>query len=305
MKTVLIIGASGFLGRQCTLLFQKSNYTVITTDKHGMVDLEGDLSSIEFVKKLPEVDFVVNCAAVQYVSDDLPFFRRKSYFEKNNIKTIVNLCHRYSPEDVHFINVGTSMMYSQDGSEIYDLTSPMLASGLYSESKLVAQSYVARLSMTATVIPCIIGGIGREGLFRGFIKSINNFNLAIFPGSVKKKIAIVHVLDVAQLILQIANTSSTGYFNAAAADALTIREWIDIISDELKKSNTKKISIPLTPIEIFSKLIGYRILAKEQLLMLSMPHVLDISKSKSIGWSPIFSTDKIIREITNYVASEK
>ena len=305
MKKVLILGASGFLGRQCTLLFQKSNYSVITTDKHGKVDLEGDLSIKEFVQKLPKVDVVVNCAAVQYVSDDLPFFRQKRYFQKNNVQTIINLCDHFSRENVHFIHVGTSMMYEQDGSMIYDLTSPMLASGLYSESKLAAQSYVRRLSMTATVIPCIIGGLGREGLFRGFINSIKKFNLAIFPGTGEQKIAMVHVDDVAQLILQIANTLSTGYFNAAADDALTIREWIDIISDELKKSNTLKISVPLTPIRIFSKLIGYRVLAKEQLLMLSMPHVLDISKSKSIGWRPIFSTNKIVRDITNYVANEK
>jgi nucleoside-diphosphate-sugar epimerase len=305
MKTVLILGASGFLGRQCSLLFQKSNYSVITTDKTGRVDLKGDLSCKVFVQKLPKVDVVVNCAAVQYVSEDLPFFKRKRYFEKNNLETIINLSDHYIRENVHFIHVGTSMMYLQDGREIYDLTSPMLASGLYSESKLEAQSYVDRLLMTATVIPCIIGGIGREGLFRGFVNSIKEFNMAIFPGSGDHKIAMVHVDDVALLILQIAHTSSTGYFNAAADDALTIREWIDIISDELKKINTIKISVPLIPIKIFSKLIRYRILAREQLLMLSMPHVLDISKSISIGWRPIFTTNKIVRDITNYVVSEK
>lgn len=305
MKTVLILGASGFLGRQCTLLFLKYNYSVITSDKHGKVDLLGDLSSKEFVQKLPEVDVVVNCAAVQYVSDDLPFFRRKVFFEKNNINSIINLCDHYLSSNVHFIHVGTSMMYSQDGSEIYDSTSPMLASGVYSESKLAAQYHVGSLLMSATVIPCIIGGIGREGLFRGFINSIKKFNLAIFPGSGEHKIALVHVDDVAQLILQIANTSSTGYFNAAADDALSIREWIDIISDVLKKTNTLNISIPLKPIQILSKLIGYRILAREQLLMLSMSHVLDISKSKSIGWKPIFSANQIVRDMTNYIADNK
>lgn len=305
MKTVLILGASGFLGRQCSLLFQKNNYNVITTDKHGEVDLLGDLSNPNFVKELPEVDVVVNCAAVQYVSDDLPFFRRKEYFEKNNVRTAINLCDHYLQKNVHFIHVGTSMMYSQDGSEIYDLNSPMLASGVYSESKLAAQFYIDKLSTGATVIPCIIGGVGREGLFRGFVNSIKNFNLAIFPGSGAHRIAMVHVDDVAHLILRIADTSSTGYFNAAADDALTIREWISIISDELKRTDTIKISVPLMPVEILSKLFGYRILAREQLLMLSMSHVLGISKSKSIGWTPVFSTNKIVRDITNYIANEK
>jgi nucleoside-diphosphate-sugar epimerase len=305
MKTVLILGASGFLGRQCSLLFKKYNYSVITSDKNGEVDFLGDLSNINFVKKLPEVDVVVNCAAVQYVSNDLPLLRRKEYFEKNNVRTAINLCEHYSKKNVHFIHVGTSMMYSQDGSEIYDLSSPMLASGIYSKSKLAAQFYIDKLSQVATVIPCIIGGIGREGLFRGFIKSIKNFNLAIFPGSGDQKIAMVHVDDVAHLILRIADTSSTGYFNAAADDALTICEWIDIISDELKRSNTMKLTVPLIPLEFLSKLTGYRILAREQLLMLSMSHVLGISKSKSIGWTPIFSTNKIVRDITNYVANQK
>ena len=267
MKSILILGASGFLGRQCTILFKDLKYVVYTSDKKGHVDFLGDLSDEVFVKTLPFTDVVINCAAVQYVSDDLPFWGREAYFERNNVETARNLVNHYIEKDIHFIHIGTSMMYCQNGSPYYSIKSPMTASGVYSESKLSAQLLINQLSKVATVMPCIIGGVGREGLFRGFVNSLSKFNVAIFPGAGGNKIGMIHVEDVAALILRIIETDSLGFYNAAAEDALTIREWIDEISDELKLSRTLKISLPLLPIQLISQIINYRILAREQLLI--------------------------------------
>ncbi len=305
MKSILILGASGFLGHQCTILLKSLNYIVHTSDKKGHVDFFGDLSDEIFVKTLPFTDVVINCAAVQYVSDDLPFFGRKVYFEKNNVETARNLANHYIDKDIHFIHIGTSMMYCQDGSPYYSIQSPMIASGVYSESKLSAQLLINQLPRVATVMPCIIGGVGREGLFRGFVNSLFKFQIAIFPGPGNNKIGMIHVEDVATLILRIIETGSLGFYNAAAEDALTIREWIDEISDELKLSRILKISLPLLPIQLISQIINYRILAREQLLMLNISHVLEITESKSIGWSPLFSSKKIVRDIAKYITSHK
>jgi nucleoside-diphosphate-sugar epimerase len=298
---VLILGASGFLGSECSKVFSLNGYKVITSDINGEVDYMGSLSDPNFVNKLPSADVIVNCAAVQYVSRTLPFFLRRGYFLQNNVISAKYLAERFKKEKSHFIHIGTSMMYAQNFSQEYTVESEMRGSGIYSLSKISAQKFINSLPRVATVIPCIIGGIGREGLFRNFVNTIDRWNLAIFPGAGNNKISIVHVSDVASLIYKIAQTSSTGYFNAAAKDSLSINEWVDEISRCLGKNKTIKISINLSLIEILAYISRYRLLAKEQLLMLKMPHILSIQKSLSIGWTPQKNSAQIIDEITNYI----
>ena len=83
MKTVLVTGANGLVGQNLTKLLKKNGFDVKTTDLVGSVDYLGDLINPIFVKDLPTVDVVINCAAVQYVSQNIPIFYRANYFYKN------------------------------------------------------------------------------------------------------------------------------------------------------------------------------------------------------------------------------
>ena len=298
---VLITGAAGFLGSECVKQFKSNGYEVITTDKSGQVDLIGDLSDETFTATLPDVDVVVNCAAVQYVTKGLPFFFRKQFFKKNNTDAAKNLSERYKNTPAHVIHVGTSMMYKQTGQDHYDIHSEMGGSGVYSLSKLQAQIFIDQIPNAATVIPCIIGGEGREGLFRGFVTLMKKFGIVVFPGHGDHKIHMVHVIDVASLIVQIATVHASGFYNAAAPKPLSIRQWIDEIKDELSIKQVIPIAIPLLPVKCLSRFLGYRLLASEQLLMLEWPHVLTIEESLAIGWQPQFSNAKIARDIAAHI----
>ena len=304
MKKVLITGAAGFLGMECCKIFSKNDYKVISTDIHGDVDIIGDLSQKSFVENLPDVDIVINCAAVQYVTKNLPFFKRNSFFYQNNILVSKNLSLKYADSSVHFIHIGTSMMYKQTGQDIYSINSEKSPSGVYSESKLAGQIYIDEIKNLATVIPCIIGGEGREGLFVNFILTMKRFGLVFIPGKGTNKIHMVHVEDVASLLLQIANNNSIGFFNAGGEEVLSINEWIDVISSELNLKNIKRVYLPLMPLKILSQILGYRILAKEQLLMLKYPHELDIKESLDIGWIPKYSNKKIVQDIAQYISKK-
>ena len=298
---VLITGAAGFLGRECMKQFKDKGYQVISTDKAGIVDLIGDLADKTFVETLPDVPVVVNCAAVQYVSKDLPLLYRQRFFKKNNIDTARNLSERYKSASTHFIHVGTSMMYKQTGQAYYDSHSEKSGSGVYSLSKLQAQTFIDQIPNAATVIPCIIGGEGREGLFRGFVNLMKKYGIVIFPGRGDHKIHMVHVVDVASLIIQIASVHACGFYNAAAPEPLSIRQWIAEIKDELGIKRVIPIAIPLLPVKWLSQLLAYRLLASEQLLMLKLPHVLTIDESLAIGWQPQFSNAKIARDIAAHI----
>ncbi|MFL9960547.1 NAD(P)-dependent oxidoreductase [Paraburkholderia sediminicola] len=298
---ILITGAAGFLGSECVELFKERGHEVTTADKTGSVDLRGDLADQKFVDSLPDCDVVVNCAAVQYVSKGIPTIFRKSFFERNNVLAAKNLCGRYRQQTTHFIHVGTSMMYRQTGQERYDIHSKMAGEGVYSRSKMAAQAFVDTIPGAATIIPCIIGGQGREGLFRGFVKMMTKLGIVAFPGHGKHKIHMVHVVDVASLIYRVAETRASGLFNAADPDPLSIREWIDEIAAELGVRRVRKISIPLLPVMFLSWASGYRVLAREQLLMLKLQHVLSIDESLAIGWRPRFSNARIARDIAVHI----
>ena len=299
---VLITGATGFLGTECVRQFREHAYEVITTDKSGTVDLSGDLADPAFTTSLPEVDVLVNCAAVQYVTKGVPFLFREQFFKNNNVQAARHLCDRYRNRATHFIHVGTSMMYRQTGQDQYDINCRMGGEGVYSRSKMAAQAFVDKLPGAATVVPCIIGGEGREGLFRGFVVMMKRFGFVVFPGRGAHKIHMVHVADVASLILRIAEVRAAGFYNAAAPEPLSIRQWIDEIKDELGIKRVIKLTVPLLPVKWLSWLLGYRLLAREQLLMLELTHVLSIQESLAIGWQPRFSNAKIARDIALHVA---
>jgi hypothetical protein len=142
---ILLTGADGFLGRACISELQSVGHDIVTTDRLGKVDHVGDLAGARFCETLPEVNAVVHAAAVQYASKYLPLGPRHSYFYRNNVEATRLLCRRYSDGTTHFVNIGTSMMYAQNGSLLYRTNSPMEGQGVYSRSKLAAQDFRAKV----------------------------------------------------------------------------------------------------------------------------------------------------------------
>jgi nucleoside-diphosphate-sugar epimerase len=298
---ILLTGASGFLGS--ALQNSLRGHTVVTTDRRGSVDLAGDLAEREFASLLPDVDTVVHTAAVQYVSGDLPLLARHEYFERNNVVATQNLCRRFAGRGVHFVNVGTSMMYRQSGAANYRVDSPMDGQGVYSCSKLAAQRMLEmHIDHWATIIPCIIGGPGREGLFRGFVRTMQQWRCVAFPGTGEHPIQMVHVDDVASLVTIAVETKAAGFLNAGGPQPLSIVEWVDLVASELGISSVHTLRVPIKLVQMLASMTRYRLLAREQLLMLMQPHVLDISRSLALGWCPQRTNARVVREIARHIA---
>jgi nucleoside-diphosphate-sugar epimerase len=300
---VLVTGAAGFLGREVVAQLRAAGHTVSTTDRTGAVDARGDLADPDFTRALPACDALVHSAAVQYVSRDLPLLARHAYFSRNNVTATANLCARYAGSGTHFVNIGTSMMYAQCRAPVYRTTSPMHGEGVYSRSKLLAQRYVAALDDPhATVIPCIIGGPGREGLFRGFVSLMVRHGLVVVPGRGEHPTHMVHVEDVAGLVVRVVETRAEGLFNAAGPEPLSIMQWVDEIEVALELAPVRRIRLPLAPVALASAATAHRLLAREQVLMLGQPHVLATDESRALGWQPRHSNARIVQGIARYIA---
>ena len=301
---ILITGANGFLGRACESVLRERGHAVITTDRHGACDFIGDLADKAFTSGLPTVDAVLHAAAVQYVTQELPLIGRKAWFEHNNVEATRQLCERYLQEpQTYFSYIGTSMMYRQGTSGLLSTQDSFSANGVYSDSKLRAFAWVKSLpNPNSTIIPCIIGGVGREGLFRQFVSMLRTWGWAAFPGTGQHQTHMVHVKDVADLVALAIEKRAVGLFNAASPEPLTLNQWVEQTARALAITSPRTLHVPLAPIHWLSRLTGYRLLAQEQLAMLKAPHVLDISNSLALGWQPRYSNAKIIAEIAAYIS---
>jgi len=301
---ILLTGAAGFLGSACAELLRNDGHDIVTTDRTGKVDFIGDLADSSFVQRLPAVDTVVHTAAVQYASGRVPLLARQRYFYINNVGSVRSLCDRYNGTSVHFVNIGTSMMYLQCNAEKYSPASVMRGQGVYSATKLSAQRLVeASFRRWSTVVPCIIGGAGREGLFRRFVETIQRNRAATIPGAGTHLTHMVHVHDVATLVGIIVKQAPAGFYNAGAPEPLSIVEWIREISAHLGISAVRIRHLPLKPIHLLAAATGYRLLAREQLLMLGQRHVLDTAQSIALGWNPQRTNAQLVRELADHIAA--
>src|SRR5215472_13172125 len=291
---VLVTGAAGFLGRECLRQLRAEGVEFVSTDRSGEVDLRGDLSDSSFCTILPDADAVVHNAGVQYLSPDLPFFSRRAYFERNNVQATANVAQRYSGTKTHFIYVGTSMMY-RVGDAVSSTKTPMLGQGAYSASKVSAWEKARALpNPTSLMVPCIIAGPGRCGLFGPFARSIARAGGVVFPGEGSRPTHMVHVEDAASLLVRIVVRKAAGIFNAASPEPLSIGQWADAIGEELGVKRVRRIRVPLAPVEWLAAASGYRLLAAEQLLLLRHGQVLDVKESLALGWQPRWSNAKIV-----------
>ncbi len=293
----LVTGGAGFLGRECMRQLRAERIETVSTDRSGAVDFRGDLADPEFCANLPDVDSVVHNAGVQYLSPDLPLFSRRAYFERNNVQATANLAGRYARTKAHFIYVGTSMMYRVTAGAVCSPRTPMRSQGVYSASKLAAWEKARALpNRTALMVPCIIAGPGRGGLFGPFARSIARFGAVVFPGEGWRPTHMVHVEDAASLLVRIVVRKAVGIFNAAGPEPLSIGEWADTIGRELGVRRVRRLRVPLAPVEWIAAASGYRLLAAEQLLLLRHGQVLDVKESLALDWKPRWNNAQIVRE---------
>ena len=126
----------------------------------------------------------------------------------------------------------------------------------------------------------------------------------LIPGPGTHPIDMVHVNDVAGLVALVIAADGRGYFNAAAPRPLSILQWVDEIVDELACGTVRVRHLPLGPVALLARLSGYRLLAREQVLMLTYSHVLDTSESLALGWAPPHDNARIVRDTARDISTK-
>jgi len=154
--SVLVTGASGFIGRHVTTYLSKKGFSVLTTDLRG-ADVNGDLSDrvfvLDIVAKL-RFDAIVHLAAVTDIKMSIqdPY---KTYIV-NDLATL-NLLEAASRKDVQrFIYASSANVYGVPVELPVKESTPFNPRTPYDYSKVVGEhlvrSYAATKKLKATIL---------------------------------------------------------------------------------------------------------------------------------------------------------
>jgi nucleoside-diphosphate-sugar epimerase len=241
MKTVLITGSNGFLGKIISNeLYSKCNLiTLARSNSHFNIDLS------ESIPKIPKVDIIIHTLGKAHDINKCNF----SYFEyfKNNVITTLNLIKGldqiYLPSSFIFIS-SVSVYGRTNGINItedypLDAKDPYGLSKIQAEQLLLKWANLHNINLLILRLPLLIGQ-NPVGNYKSLIKSIKyNYYFNIRDLNIKKSYLLAS--DVATNILNFANRK--GIFNLTDGSDLTITELSNAIAIKLKKS--KPVSLPL------------------------------------------------------------
>ena len=216
MKSVLITGADGFVGRVLVPTMRNAGMRVIAVTRHpGRQALDGVISAciedirtlVDWDRMLTDVDVVIHLAARAHViaesaSDPLQEFR------DTNVTPTLNLfraCQRVPVKRFVFVStIGVNGLVShRNGFRVTDIPDPKEP---YSVSKWEAECGLMELSVrgetkVVTVRPTLVYGPGAKGNFLRLMRLIRSGWPLPF-GAISAKRSILSVTSLCELLLK-------------------------------------------------------------------------------------------------------
>lgn len=253
MKTILLTGSNGFLGKNIYKeLHKKSNLiTLARTNANYCIDLSYS------IPKIPKVDIIIHTLGKAHDLNKNNF----SYFEyfKNNVITTLNLLEGLDKNNLpsSFIYISSVSVYGKtsglDITEEYSLDAkdPYGFSKIQTEQLLLKWTKQYNINLLILRLPLLIGE-NPVGNYKSLIKSIkHNLYFNIRDLEVKKSYLLAS--DISRNILEFSNYK--GIFNLTDGTDITISDFTNAIALKLNKS--KPISCSLRFFKIICILGDY------------------------------------------------
>lgn len=245
---VLVIGASGFLGRKVFSVFKKAGYNVKGTSfskksEFIKLDITSKSDVIELFKKFkPEV--VINCAAITDV--DWCESHRKECFEIN-ADAVRNLAEACKDSDAKMIQISTSFVFDGTKTDEYDEAELVSPINIYSESKVQGEKYVQSLLEDYLILRTIVFyGLNNKDDKSTFVKWVieklkNNTEVRVVSDQYVNPTLID---DIANAMLSLVKLNQHGIFNVNGSNSLSKYEFALQVADCF--GYDKKLILPIT-----------------------------------------------------------
>jgi dTDP-glucose 4,6-dehydratase len=308
--TIIVTGASGFLGREVCKIFEEKSIVVVKVDKVGGPDVHKiDVCSLEFQNLIDnsKPETIIHLAGVQYLQPVRPRNRESFFAENVDMARSIGSAASQVKSVNQVVYVSTDMVYGKIFQSPVTTSLKPRPIGPYGNSKLSAEHILTdSLNQSQKVLtifrPRLIAGSGRLGTISTLAKLISaNLPVPIF-GRGDNRYQLVSKKDVAVAIWNSVNLRRAGIFNLGSDNPPTVR---DLISSTIlfQRSRSIIVRIPnrfsLVLLRLLDKL-GVSPLSPEQFEIAGIDYVLDTSDTKTLlDWQPTKSDFDILRESLN------
>lgn len=309
MKKVLVVGGAGYIGSYLCSFLLKKNYEITSYD-YFIYNNEYSLKKLNELKKFKSKRFNIKkklkkkeinnynlvILLAGLVGDPITK-KYKKYSRISNILGVKNIINIFKNKNVRFIFVSTCSNYGFLKNKIADEKTKLNPISLYAKQKVKIEKYILSLKNKSKFKPIILRFSTAFGLSHRprFDLTINEFVLRAF---LREKIDIFdqqtwrpycHVKDFANVIYKCLKIEDKKIF-------------FEIFNIGSNKNNYRKIDI-VRKIKKYLPYFNYRIVkySKDP-----RDYRVDFTKlTKKLGIKSFFSIDYGIKEIINFLKSEK
>jgi len=310
---ILVTGGAGFIGSHLVdHLIEKGNKVTVfdnlSSGKMGFIEnhlenpdftlIKGDLLDQEAIEKACEgIDFVCHVAANPDVR--LGASDTRVHLDQNILSTynLLEAMRKNNTKKIAFTS--TSTVYGEASimptPEDYG---PLIPISLYGASKLACEAFITSYSHTFDMqawifrFANIVGPRSTHGITVDFIKKLwKNASLLEILGDGKQEKSYLHVSECVDAILFLIENSKekVNIFNIGSEDTISATEIGKVVIEEMGLFNVE-----------FTYTGGNRGWKGD------VPRMrLGIEKMKSLGWRPVYTSERSIRETARALLGEK
>ena len=293
---IIITGASGFVGKNLTRLFNREDCEVVP------------LSVRKEDWRLPVGTAIIHLAGIE--KDTGSTSNNEEYFQVNSYLT-EKIFQQFLASDIKDFIFISSIKAAADSSD-YIVTEKDNANPIspYGKSKLLAEELISNYKLPADkrliiIRPCLIHGPEDVGNLKLLYK-IAKKGIPYPLGNFKNQRSYISVDNLSFLLLQVLNNGDfkSGIYNVADDEPISTTQLIELMYQTLGKK-TRVINFPATPINLIAKMFskaGIKLI-EEKLNKLTDSFVVSnnkIKKELGIEKLPFSAEEGLIKTIKSF-----
>ncbi len=307
MQSILVTGATGFVGSHLLPTLEKHNFSLTVTTRQKTPNFPETVTTIpigeidektDWSEALAGIDYVIHLAARAHILQDTVANPEEAFYQTNTAAT-ANLVQCAIAQGVkHFIFISSIGAMATTSNQILTESSPCEPNTPYGRSKLKAEQAVQQLcaesSLTWTILrPPLIYGANNPGNMARLLKLVHT-GIPLPFGAVKNRRSFLYVGNLVDAITtclfhpQARNQT----FLVSDSEAVSTPTLMTEIAQTMGKSPVL-MPIPTPVLKLSGKLSGN----EETVHRLLGSLELDSTKIRTmLAWTPPFSLKQGLQE---------
>jgi len=247
-KSILVTGASGFIGTHLTRALIAKGHRVVPHSSRS-----GDIASCEL--NFEDCGHVFHLAARTFVPES--WKNPLSYYRVNLLGTVnvLEFCRANNAS----LTLVSSYVYGRPARLPISEDDPLQAFNPYSHTKILAEEasryYQEQFRVPVTIIrPFNIYGPGQDRRFlipKILTQAVNPDLSAIAVSDLRPRRDFIFVSDLVELLIRTAFRNQGGIFNAGSGSSFSVNDAIEIVNELLPTPKEVLVEGSMRPDEVF------------------------------------------------------